>query len=72
MTDYRYLYSEIVKNALDNPTSFNLSRLAYWFEDYGSQFWNGECWEIDKEHSLYPVYEEIAPDEYKLIAHEIR
>lgn len=41
-------------------TPMNLMALGHWFELYGNEFWNGECYNTEKEfdgRNLYPVYE---------------
>lgn len=70
----RYNYKELETAALNNPTEENLAALGEWFELYGMDFWNGECWAIDGNHSLYPIYELVDEEleEWELRGYEIR
>ena len=53
-----YDYEELEKKALrSNATQKDIEALAEWFEHWGSGFWNGECYFINENHLLYPVYE---------------
>lgn len=69
-----YDYNELAAAALENPTTENLAALGEWFEQNGMDYWNGECWEIDSNHSLYPVYKCIDEEneEYECIGYEVR
>ena len=52
----RYDYDRLRKAAIDEPTPENLEHFAHWFNLYGMDFWNGECWDADG-YGLYPIYE---------------
>ena len=68
----RYEYQELVDKALATGAKEDIEALAEWFEQYGDIYWNGECFEIDRNTSLVPVYEEIAPDEWERVGWEIK
>ena len=65
---------EVLKNkATDfNATQEDISALGEWFENYGMDFWNGEYYDVDSEHRLFPIYKEAAEDEYELIGYEFK
>ena len=72
-----YSYQELLeKSSSINSTKEDRIKLYNWFENYGYDFWNGECFEIDKSRNLYPVYEiltdEDGEEEYILVDCEIR
>ncbi len=67
-----YDYNELKNNALNpNATQDDINALGEWFEQYGDEFWNGEYFEIDSEHRLYPQYREIDEDEFEICGYEI-
>ena len=58
-------------------TQENLWMLGCWFERYGNNFWNGECFNTEKDfdgRNLYPIYEQDAedPDQYNVVGYELR
>ena len=57
-----YGYKEYLNKAKSNPTKENLLNLANWFNLFGVEYWNGESFIIDNNHSLKPIYD-ITPDE---------
>ena len=66
-------YSELKENALKfGAKQSDVDALGEWFSEHGDDFWNGECFEIDKDHRLYPLYEEVDEDEFELKGFEIR
>ena len=68
----RYNYNELREAAIEDPTPENLENLGDWFQTYGMDFWNGECFDVDG-YRLFPVYSE--PDEYgdcERIGYELR
>lgn len=68
-----YNYEELAERALRfDATQEDINALAEWFERYGDRYWNGERYEIDATRSLYPIYEETAPDEWEIVGYEIR
>lgn len=58
---HRYSYKELLDAAVNNPTDENLSALGEWFQEYGDQYWNGECYDADGR-DLYPIYGEEDED----------
>lgn len=55
----RYKYEELAAAALaPTATQDDLQRLADWFYNYDMRDWNGEYFEIDATHRLYPIYGE--------------
>ena len=74
LTGY-YDYEELKEKALKfDATQQDIDALANWFENWGNDYWNGEYFEIDAEHRLFPIYKEIENDDgtYDLIGYEIR
>lgn len=68
----RYNYEELRDAAVKNPTPENLENLGEWFHNYGMEFWNGECFDVDG-YDLIPVYSD--PDEngdFVRIGYELR
>lgn len=60
-----YNFKELVEQASNrNSTTEERMELWYWFERYGSVYsWNGECYKIDKQSDLYPIYEETVDED---------
>lgn len=52
----RYDYEDLIKAYEDDRSEANLMALVEWFDRYGRDYWNGQCYEIDSSRSLYPVY----------------
>jgi hypothetical protein len=52
----RYNFEGLKEKAL-NGGQKEVNALGKWFELYGSQFFNGEYYEIDNQHKLFPVCE---------------
>ena len=68
-----YDYAELVAKALSaDATQEDINNLGEWFSHHGTEYWNGEYYEIDSTHSLYPIYTEIAEDEYEITGYEVR
>lgn len=73
-------YKELRENALKpNATQEDISKLGEWFSQYVGIFWNGEYYDISDTGTkgeygfrLYPVYKEVAEDEYELTGWEIK
>ena len=69
----RYAYEDLLQAALaPAATAADLSRLAEWFERYGSRYWNGECYALEDGKTLWPIDRETAPDEWERVGWEIR
>lgn len=69
----QYDFPELAQKALaPGATPGDLEALADWLAKYDRRSWNGERYEIDAAHSLYPIYEEVAPDEWEIVGYEIR
>lgn len=60
----QYDYEELKKEALTKDDKESRMNLYKWFDRYGSNYWNGEVYEIDKDHNLKPIYQGVGePDE---------
>lgn len=69
----RYAYEDLEKKALSaNATDADIQALADWFIQYGNDFWTGECFIVNSNHALYPIYREVGEDEFKIEGWEIR
>lgn len=69
----QYDFPELAERALRfNATQEDINALAEWLDRYDRRSWNGERYKIDADHDLYPIYEEVAPDEWEIIGYEIR
>lgn len=67
-----YKYEELRAKAIaTNATDEDIANLVEWFELYGMEYWNGECFDADG-YQLYPVQEEVAEDEWETIGWELR
>ncbi len=68
-----YNYENLKMNALKVGASKE-DRLALleWFEQYGMDFWNGECYDLENGKCLYPIYEEVEEDVFDIVDAEIR
>lgn len=73
MISNEYSFAELAAKAKANPENQEaLENLADWFRDYDTADWNGECWKVDSTTYLYPIYTEIAEDEYEIARYELR
>lgn len=70
MANY-YEYEELRAKAL-NGNQEDVNALGEWFEQYGDCYWNGEYYNADDGMRLFPVYEEMAEDEWELKRYEFR
>lgn len=74
------IYQELLEKAeKDNSTVEDRIELFKFFEKNCNILWNGECYRIDKNRDLYPVYKPVGePDEdgdymdWELVDAEIR
>ena len=69
----RYAFEDLYA-AAKAPTATKEDRLALyeWFSNYDSRSWNGECFDLEDGYSLYPIWEEIAEDDFVVVDAEIR
>lgn len=65
-------FDELAAKALETRDPADLAALGEWFERYGNEYWNGECYTIDSSHDLVPVYEEVELDDFQIVGYEIR
>lgn len=66
----QYDYKELCEKALAfNATQEDINALGKWFSRYGMSYWNGECFHVDADHDLYPIYKEVGYDEYDIIGY---
>lgn len=63
----RYDYNELKNAVKRNPTQENIEKLVSWFENYGNEYWNGECYDADELGCIYPIYAEP-----EIIGYELR
>jgi hypothetical protein len=58
---------------MQTATIEDLARLGKWFEQYGLDYGNGECYDIDGSHCLYPLYSAPTEDgDFDIIGWEVR
>ena len=62
-----YGYEEYLRNAKNNLTKENLSKLANWFNFFGVEYWNGEGFVIDNNHLLKPIFDINSKEEYNCL-----
>lgn len=68
----KYNYDELRKEAINNPTAENINNLGEWFNMYGADFWNGECYDADG-YEIRPVYKwDDESDTGEIIGYEMR
>ena len=70
----RYEYKDILAAVDENETPESLAALGEWFQRYGDMYWNGECWDIDGNRGLYPIYKLVDEEceDWEIIGYEIR
>lgn len=52
-----YSYQELRDKILSgNYKQEDLNDLLFWFQNYGSRFWNGESYEFENGKRLKPIY----------------
>ena len=72
MANY-YDYKDLERKALlPGAAQEDIDALGEWFEQFGSSYWNGECFKIDSTRALFPIYREVAEDEYEITGWEVR
>lgn len=62
-----YDYKELEIKALENPTKENLANLWKWFEQWGTSYWNGECYQVNQHYGLYPVFKITIDDDFEIV-----
>lgn len=62
-----YGYEEYLRNAKNNLTKENLSKLANWFNFFGVEYWNGEGFVVDNNHLLKPIFDINSKEEYNCL-----
>ena len=68
-----YSYEELSQKALAAGASqADVDALGEWFQQYGEKYWTGECFQIDADNSLFPIYTQIGEDEFEITGYEIR
>lgn len=67
-----YNYKELETEAIRTESPEALAALGEWFQCYGSAYWNGECWNIDDDRRLFPIYEECDDGDFDVTGYEIR
>ena len=73
----RYQYEELLAKATrPDASDDDLFALGSWMQIYGSDYWNGECWDISAEGEstgsqlLYPISTDDDDEDYS--RYEIR
>lgn len=69
-----YEYKDLLVAVEENETPEALEALGEWFQRYGNMYWNGECWDIDGNRGLYPIYKLVDEEceDWEIIGYEIR
>ena len=69
-----YEYNALLVAVEENKTPEALEALGEWFQRYGEAYWNGECWDIDGNRGLYPIYKLVDEEceDWEIIGYEIR
>lgn len=69
-----YDYKELLAKAKETGNFEDLENLASWFFNYGTDFWNGESWELEEGERLFPIYSEEEDENggFPIVAYEIR
>lgn len=67
-----YNYRELAAEAIRTESPEALVALGEWFQTFGNSSWNGECWTIDGDRRLFPIYEEDADGGFDVTGYEIR
>ena len=68
----RYSYKELLKTATAaGATQEDIDTLGAWFEEYGTEYWNGEYCDADGAR-LFPVYKENEDGEFEVAGYEFR
>ena len=73
MSEGYYEYKELFERAIaPEATEADINKLGEWYERWGSRYWNGEFYDLDGRLRLYPIYKEVAEDEFEVTRYEIR
>lgn len=65
-----YDFDDLRKKAIaPDATQEDIDRLGYWMSRHGRDSWNGEYYSVDSTHELYPIYKEVAEDDFNLIGY---
>lgn len=75
-----YDFAELIEKATGlDAQQIDIDTLGAWFDQYGRDYWNGECYDASKAdeptgtRSLYPIYdwdEEL--DQGTIVGYELR
>lgn len=65
-----YSYQELREKALSGNQD-DVNALGYWFNSYGSDYWNGEYYDADG-FQVVPQYQQIGEDEFEIVGYEIK
>lgn len=64
-----YNYSDLLAAAIaPNANRCTIDSLGRWFENYGSRYWNGECYDADGKN-LWPIYQKAEEDDYEIVGY---
>ena len=68
-----YAYPILERKALSaDATQEDINALGMWFERFGSDFWNGEFYNVDDVHRLIPIDEEDADGDFHRIGWQLK
>ena len=69
----KYEFEELAAKAMAfGASQEDINKLGEWFSNYGADFWNGESYDIDGSHRLFPVYKETEEEEFEIVGYEVR
>ena len=73
MKIWKEQYQELEHKALSaDATQEDANRLGKWFELYGESYWNGEYYNVDDTHRLFPIDMEDADGDFHRVGWELR
>ena len=68
----RYSYRELRAAALaPEAAQADIDTLGAWMEQYGTDSWNGETYDIDDGKRLRPIYKQTSDDSFEITGYEI-
>ena len=67
-----YDYEQLKEKALQfQATPNDINELGKWFDEYGDVYWNGEYYDVDEQHRLFPVFDEHYDESGELISADV-
>lgn len=51
-----YSFGDLLEALNNNLSAENINRMGVWFDLFGMEYWNGECFQLDESREIVPIY----------------